>query len=986
MAQGSRPVRLLLVEDEGIIALAQKKELERFGYEVEIASHAQEAITKATTLDPLDLILMDIDLGQEKDGTVVAKEILAKREIPVVFLSSHVEPEVVEKTEAITSYGYVVKSSGIMVLHTSIKMALRLVESRQRERERAKELEVITERLQINEDRLSKTMIAVNDGIWDWNLLTNEVYYSPRYYTMSGYEVDEFPHRPEEFFSRVHPDDTQRVQQEVEKHLRGETERFVLEFRFRRKDNSWQWILARGYIVERDEGGKPIRFLGTHTDISDRKRAEQALLESKNRYEAIVSQSFDGIGLFSSDGKVVEWNNKMAEITGIAREEALGKYIWEVMVQVVPEEMKSPSLYHQLKDGFMQLVYGHETGWEGNLREQKIARLDGVIRFVQTLSFRVQSGEESLLCTIMRDITEKKQAEEKVVESEERFRNLAESTPIAILIYQHDKWIYTNRAAEVISGYSREEILQMNFWDMVHPEDKRKVQEIGRRRQQGDSTFRTYEVRIVRKDGAIHWVLVYGIGLLVGGKPAGLLSVMDITDRKLVEKRLHEALEEREALLAALPDLLFILDGEGRILDFRASEKTALYTSPENFLGKKVTEVLPPEIASQSMQAIQHALEKGEVSLFSYSLFLGGKNRFFEARHSRIDERRVLGVVRDITDRKEMEERLKESEETYRNLFQNSPVGLFRSRISDGLILECNDQLAKLFGYEKREDVVGKLVSSQNYVDISVRQRMLEIIQKTGEVKNYEVLYRKKDGTTFWARYSARLYPEKGWIEGVFEDVTEEKRAEEELRRQIQEKELILREAHHRIKNNITSIMSLLRIQEDAVTNPEAKSILQDAISRVESMRVMYDKLLLVPDSSSLSVKPYLEELLEAILSIFPDRGKIALSVAIEDFPLDVKRLFPLGIIVNELITNAAKYAFQGRERGSIEVRLEKKEGMVTLSIQDDGVGFSMEKKEKGFGLQLIEMLAAQLGGKCAFFSEGGTKAVVSFPYAEDGC
>ncbi|MFN4216509.1 MAG: sensor histidine kinase [Brevinematales bacterium] len=136
-------------------------------------------------------------------------------------------------------------------------------------------------------------------------------------------------------------------------------------------------------------------------------------------------------------------------------------------------------------------------------------------------------------------------------------------------------------------------------------------------------------------------------------------------------------------------------------------------------------------------------------------------------------------------------------------------------------------------------------------------------------------------------------------------------------------------------------------MQEDAVTSPEAKSILQDAISRVESMRVMYDKLLLVSDTSILSVKVYLEELLEAILSIFPDRGRIALSVAIEDFPLDVKRLFPLGIIVNELITNAAKYAFQGREKGNVEVRLEKKEGVVILSIQDDGIDSTQKDRMK---------------------------------------
>lgn len=128
------------------------------------------------------------------------------------------------------------------------------------------------ELLRINEDRLSKSMLATNEGIWDWELVTGEVYFDPRYYTLGGYEVNEFPHRLDEFKKRVHPEDIDDLMQATENHLKGLSDRFQHEFRFRKKDDEYMWILGRGIIVERDENGIPVRFVGTHQDISELKQ------------------------------------------------------------------------------------------------------------------------------------------------------------------------------------------------------------------------------------------------------------------------------------------------------------------------------------------------------------------------------------------------------------------------------------------------------------------------------------------------------------------------------------------------------------------------------------------------------------------------------------------------------------------------------------------------------------------------------------------
>jgi len=145
------------------------------------------------------------------------------------------------------------------------------------------------ETLKASEDRLSKTIIAANDGMWDWDLITNKVYFDPKYYEMAGYAVDEFPYEFDEFQKRIYPDDVENVMAQAQRHIEGKIARFNVEFRFKKKSGDWLWIMGRGIIVERDEKNNPIRFIGTHSDITERKKAEQALKESNASKEKIFS-------------------------------------------------------------------------------------------------------------------------------------------------------------------------------------------------------------------------------------------------------------------------------------------------------------------------------------------------------------------------------------------------------------------------------------------------------------------------------------------------------------------------------------------------------------------------------------------------------------------------------------------------------------------------------------------------------------------------
>jgi two-component sensor histidine kinase len=242
-----------------------------------------------------------------------------------------------------------------------------------------------------------------------------------------------------------------------------------------------------------------------------------------------------------------------------------------------------------------------------------------------------------------------------------------------------------------------------------------------------------------------------------------------------------------------------------------------------------------------------------------------------------------------------------------------------------------------------------------------------------------------KDGREVWIGQNIQMVMKDGQVTGfqaVSRDITERKRAEAETQRQLAEKEILLREVHHRIKNNIASIGGLISLRLQAISSPAAVSVLQDALSRINSMRVLYDKLLLSQGSMNVSVENYIAGLVDLVVAVFPTNTRVTLDRHIADFHLDPKRMFPLGIIINELLTNIMKYAFSNRESGLIKISLARVDNHVTLTIQDDGNGlpdgFDIQES-KGFGLMLVKMLSQQLAGSFSIENHTGTRCTIEF-------
>ncbi|HPJ15431.1 MAG TPA: sensor histidine kinase, partial [Spirochaetota bacterium] len=200
--------------------------------------------------------------------------------------------------------------------------------------------------------------------------------------------------------------------------------------------------------------------------------------------------------------------------------------------------------------------------------------------------------------------------------------------------------------------------------------------------------------------------------------------------------------------------------------------------------------------------------------------------------------------------------------------------------------------------------------------------------------------------------------------------------------KQLAEKEILLREVHHRVKNSIANIEAFLSLQAGSNPNIEVKKALQEAVGRVQSIRVLYEKLLLTTDYRDTSVNNYLESLISSLIAVYDLNNNINVETNIADFEINSKKALSIGIIINELLTNVFKYAFTGRDNGTVSVSIDKTENRVTLVVKDNGVGISerrLENKSPGFGFTIVKMIVEQLGGSYDVVNDNGTNSIIQF-------
>ena len=327
---------------------------------------------------------------------------------------------------------------------------------------------------------------------------------------------------------------------------------------------------------------------------------------------------------------------------------------------------------------------------------------------------------------------------------------------------------------------------------------------------------------------------------------------------------------------------------------------------------------------------------------------------------------------------------IKEEKEKLDMVFSLSPEAELLTRFSDGRIVFANSAFLALNGFSKGETVGRTIREIGVIIDDPEWKVCIDELHKKGQVDGLEYPFRRKDGSLYQGRMSSRTMPIDGELHvlTVVEDVTERRMADKRIQDLLAEKELILKEVHHRIKNNMSTIHSLLSLQASMTQVPDASEALKDAASRVESMAVLYDRLYRSGGFDELPVVDYLSSLVDAVAGDFPNAHEVRIVKELGDFRLRAKTLQLLGIIVNELVTNAMKYAFVGKRDGVLVVSSVIEDGVASLSVADNGNGMpdSIDTGSNyGFGLVLIDAIAKQLEGTVRIEGGSGTKITLAF-------
>ena len=796
------------------------------------------------------------------------------------------------------------------------------------------------------------------------------------------YSIEEMSNwGPKEYAKIIHPDDLAFVMEQARKKQLGEEDVFThYEWRAVTKTGKVKWIEIYSKTISYE--GKPADFV-TMIDITERKQAEDALQESEEKYRTLFETAKDSIFLSDETGKFTDVNQTACDLLGYRKEELL-----ELSNREIDADPRGYEAFLTARDGLTDKI-----AFEVDQR-----RKDGTLIPVEITGNFYTSGGQRFALAIARDISDRKQAEEALRESEEKFRSFIDTASDLMLIADKDGNITdVNQSMARILGYSKEELIGMHIAQLLTKEALEKEFKPNWEKFVREGKI-TLETTLLTKDGKavlgeLKAVAVYNSD----GKYAGSRAVFhDLTERKQAEAALRESEEYFRALIENASDGILIVNSEGIITYHSPSIEQILGFKPEEMIGTVISEFIHPEESPEVMKAVGQLIRK-EVSTQNLELRAQHKDGSWRTvsgiAQNLLDNPAVGGVVinyRDITERKQAEERLKESEEKWRSLVENAPDGIVVTDVK-GTIVQSNTATANMHGYESAEELLGKsffeFVAKKEHPRIAEQFAEFKKMREKS-LKNLEVTGLRKDGSEFPLLFNILgLSDENGKLVSsisVARDITDRKHAEEEIKAALKEKELLLKELHHRVKNNMQVIYSLLNLQSDYIKDEAALALFKESQNRVRSMALIHDRLYRSKDIANIDFAEYTRKLVDDLSSTYGvDPALITLKTDVDAF-LGIDIGIPCGLIINELVSNSLKHAFPMGRRGEIciTLHLDTEKGKYTLIVRDNGIGFPEDldfRNTETLGLQLVCGLVDQLEGTIELDRSRGTAFTVAF-------
>ncbi|MFC1476844.1 PAS domain S-box protein [candidate division KSB1 bacterium] len=653
-------------------------------------------------------------------------------------------------------------------------------------------LEDITHRKETEEelkktaDKLEFALEAASDGVWDLNAVTNEAYFSPRWFTMLGYDYGEIPNTFKGWASLLFKEDLAKALKTAELYLNGEgKEPYVSEFRMKMKDGGYKWVYSRGKTVEWSKDGKPARVIGTHIDITELKHAEAALQESEGKYKRLIETSPDITYIFNSSTGGIYWSDRVKDILGFTLDDLRDNpKIWYGSIH--PEDLPA-----------VDKAIGQPGTGKGFDIEYRIRDKNGQWHWFHDRSIRMRNENGDVIIEgLATDITKRKHDEMILSETKEWYKSIFEGSRDAIFISDEDsRFIAVNEAAIKLTGYSRKKLLTMRIPDLHEEMDLNAYDQYHGRIMSGEEIVS--EAKILRKDKQKVDTEFNNRRITIAGKNYMHTTARDISDKVKAENELKEARERFQKAAEIATDVIYEWNVEtNELIWFGDIDKVLGYDKGEFVHSYDAWRAaIHPEEKERMHNIMEfHRNSKKPIDVEYRIQKKNGEYLHWSEQGTPIEDengefKKVIGICRDITARKNAEKVLKESEERFRQVAENINEVFWVVSSDWSRIHYISPAYEKTWGHTCES----LYQEPRSWIDCIVeedRAKVLEYIERKTqgdfiEIDFPEYRIKRPDGTVRWIL--ARGFPvknEKGEIyriAGIAEDMTDRKQSEEEI-------------------------------------------------------------------------------------------------------------------------------------------------------------------------------------------------------------
>jgi PAS domain S-box-containing protein len=463
--------------------------------------------------------------------------------------------------------------------------------------------------------------------------------------------------------------------------------------------------------------------------------------------------------------------------------------------------------------------------------------------------------------------------------------------------------------------------------------------------------------------------------------------------RRKIQVELEKSESKFRAMVAGSHDVTTVHDAQGRIMYASPSTVRVLGYQPEFMIGKTPIEFVVPEdkaLIAKDLGEVARGVNDGRPTEFRFRRADGVVVALESVGHNHLHNPAIEGLIintRDITDRRKAEESLRQSERLFRDVFEHSPVGIMLVSL-EGKILRTNARACQLIRYTEAELRGMTVYDFTHPDDFELTRRMLDTLRKPENlVLPIQKRYIAKDGSVVWVEgVTTPVRDNTGTVQYVIshlQDIGERLKAEERLLSSLKEKEVLLKEIHHRVKNNLQVISSLLNLQSSSVVDPAMRSLFSESQNRIRSMALIHEVLYRSNDLAAVPFGEYSRMLFGRLITAHAARN-IRSEIDVQDFVLGIDQAIPGGLILNEFVTNALKHGFPDGRPGSIRLQVAAREGHCVICVKDDGIGLPHGFDPAGagtLGMQLVTSLTSQLEGRLEIASSNpGATFKLSFP------